>query len=336
MTLLRNAPMPATTRARDAGIDSDALASTVEPADRLRTTMAACRVRFRWPGTSRALSAGQRARAAEAFDADAQQLSAAKKLLDTGHEAYRAVTAVRSRITEFWRAGSLPYPEPGVRLWPRDRLEEFAARLSGFRAELELAAAALDRQYDTLRAQARDRLGSLYSEADYPPSLAALFSVAWDFPSIEPPPYLLALSPGLYEREQARVRARFEQAVALAEQAFTEELAGLVDHLAGRLSGTGPDGQPLVFRDSAVGHFQEFFERFRALSVRSDPELESLVERAGRVVRGVTPRELRDNPPLRQRVAEGLERVRAGLDVLLVERPRRRVLRDLPEAEARS
>ncbi len=335
MTTLMNAPTSIADRPRGGDTDRDHRTAS-EPAERLRTTMAACRVRFRWPGTSRALSAGQRALAAEAFDADAQRLSAAKKLLDTGHDAYRAVTAVRSRVQDYWRAGSLPYPEPGVRLLPRDRLEEFAARMTGLRAELELAAAALDRQYAALRDDARARLGSLYSEADYPPRLAALFGLTWDFPSVEPPAYLMALSPGLYEREQARVRGRFEQAVTLAEQAFTEELTGLVEHLAGRLSGTGPEGQVLVFRDSAVGHIQEFLTRFRALSVRSDPELEALVDRAGRLVRGVTARELRDSPPLRQRVAEGLERVRAGLDGLLVERPRRRVLRDVPDLEGRS
>ena len=62
--------------------------------------------------------------------------------------------------------------------------------------------------------------------------------------------------------------ARFEEAVQLAEQAFTEELSRLVSHLTERLAGSD-DGKPKVFRDSAVENLQEFFSRFRHLNVRS-------------------------------------------------------------------
>ena len=91
-----------------------------------------------------------------------------------------------------------------------------------------------------------------------------LFGVAWDFPNVEPPPYLVQLSPGLYEQERDRVAARFEEAVRLAEQAFTEEFARLVEHLTERISGVGEGGEPKVFRDSAVGNLVDFFERFSA------------------------------------------------------------------------
>jgi hypothetical protein len=39
------------------------------------------------------------------------------------------------------------------------------------------------------------RLGRLYNQLDYPHTLRELFQVAWDFPSVEAPPYLEQLSP---------------------------------------------------------------------------------------------------------------------------------------------
>ena len=51
-------------------------------------------------------------------------------------------------------------------------------------------------------------LGSLYNPADYPATLVGLFGVSWDYPNIEPPDYLLGLSPDLYRQEQERVQAR--------------------------------------------------------------------------------------------------------------------------------
>jgi hypothetical protein len=289
--------------------------------------MAACRVQFTWLGTQKALTPQQRAAAAEAFDAEGQFLSAGKKLIDTSHPAYRAVTAVRGKITEYWRSLTLPFTEPGVRLIKQEKVGEFASAMDEFKAELEGAVRDLDGHYAELRRAAAERLGSLYNEADYPEALVGLFAVAYDFPSVEPPEYLVQLSPTLYAAEQERVRGRFEEAVRLAEAAFLDEFAKLVEHLAERITGVGEDGQPKVFRDSAVNHLTEFFARFRELNVRSNEQLDALVERAQRAVRGVAPQDLRDSASIRQRVADSLGQVRAALDALLVDRPRRRILR---------
>jgi hypothetical protein len=297
------------------------------PAQRLRATMAACRVQFTWLGTQKALTHEQRAAAAEAFDAEGRFLSAGKKLLDTAHPAYRAVTAVRGKITDYWRSLTLPFPEPGVRLIKQEKVQEFVSVMDDFKAELDGAVRDLDGHYAELKHAAAERLGSLYNQADYPETLVGLFGVAYDFPSVEPPDYLVQLSPTLYAAEQERVRGRFEEAVQLAEQAFLDEFAKLVEHLAERVSGAGEDGQPKVFRDSAVGNLVEFFRRFQELNVRSNPQLDELVERAQRAVRGVAAQDLRDSAPIRQRVADSLGQVRASLDALLIDRPRRRILR---------
>ena len=112
----------------------------------------------------------------------------------------------------------------------------------------------------------------------------------------------------------------------LAEQAFFDELAKLVTHLTDRLSGT-EDGKPKVFRDSAVENLHEFFERFRHLNVGSSQELDDLVEQAQRIVRRVAPQQLRDNERLRQTVATQLSAVQSLIDGLMVDRPRRNILR---------
>jgi hypothetical protein len=308
-----------------------AASTTVTPAQRLRATMAAVRVSFTWMGTQKSLSPEQKAQAAEAFDAQGQFLSAGKKLLDTRHAAFRAVTAVRGKIESYWKGLSLPFPEPGVRLIKQDQVEDFARQMADFRTELDDAVRNLDQHYAELKSAAAIRLGSLYNPADYPETLVGLFGVAWDFPSVEPPDYLVQLSPGLYEQERARVAARFEEAVQLAEQAFLEEFARLVAHLTERVTDEGSEGK--VFRDSAVNNLVEFFERFRSLNVRSNDQLDALVSEAQRAVRGNSAQDLRDSARLRSEVSARLSRVQTSLDSLLVERPRRRILRTTTEPE---
>ncbi|HEY1065798.1 MAG TPA: hypothetical protein VGE52_06805 [Pirellulales bacterium] len=305
--------------------------SQVEPnaAVRLRTTTAAMRLSFTWFGVRKALSAEQKACAADAFGAEGDFVSAGKKLIDTRDPAFRAVGAVRRRTGSYFRGVSLPFPEPGVRLIRRGDLEEIDDRMRAFRIELSDAVVELNESFESLRSAARRRLGRLYNPDDYPASLLGLFDLAWDFPSIEPPPYLQQLSPDLYRQETVRVQARFDEAVRLAEQAFVEELSKLTSHLAERLSGED-DCKPKVFRDSAVENLTAFFESFRRLNIRSNAQLDDLVERAQRIVRGVAPQELRADASLRQEVGSQLAGVQAALDDLLVDRPRRRILRGGP------
>jgi hypothetical protein len=289
--------------------------------------MAACRVSFTWWGTQKTLTAEQKTVAAEAFDAEVGAISAGKKLIDTKHEAFRAVTAIRSKIVDYWKSLTLPYPESGVRLIKQEKVEEFARQMAEYQSELEEAVVNLDRHYGELVSTARRRLGSLFNAADYPESLVGLFGVGYDFPNVEPPDYLMELNAGLYAQEQERIRARFEQAVELAEQAFLEEFGSLVDHLCERLTGTRDDGEPKIFRDSAVGNLVEFFNRFRELNVRSNAELDALVERAQQVIQGIGAQTLRDHPALRAQVATQLSDVAGVLDGMMVDRPRRRILR---------
>ena len=307
-------------------------ATATSAARRLRTTMAAVRLSFVWFGVRKSLSPQQKEEAADSFGAEGSYLSAAKKLFDTKHPAFKAVTAVRGRALNLWKGLSLPDPEPGLRLIRQDDVPVFDVQMTTIRAELDEAVEQLNERYGELRSAARNRLGRLFNSADYPDTLVGLFQVEHDFPSIEPPEYLRELSPELFQQEQARVQERFTEAVRLAEEAFTGEFAKLVSHLTERLSGPD-DGKPKDFRDSAIENLSEFFQRFRTLNVRSSEQLDQLVEQARQIVRGVEPQTLRDNSLLRQQVAGQLSSVQAQIDGMMVDRPRRRILRSTATAE---
>ena len=272
------------------------------------------------------MTSAQKNQAADSFGAEGKFLSAGKKLLDTTHPAYKAVTTIRGRTIAYWKGVSLPFPEPGIRLIQQHSIHEFDAHIAGFRDELDDAVLELDRHYDELRMAARERLGELFDSSDYPASLVGMFAIEHDYPSVEPPNYLQDLSPELYEGECRRVQARFDEAVQLAEATFTEELTRLIEHLTERLRGD-TDGKHKVFRDTAISNLTEFFERFRMLNVRSNEQLDELVTNAQQVVQGVQPQQLRENANLRQQVTIGLSQVREALDDLLIDRPRRNILR---------
>ena len=93
-----------------------------------------------------------------------------------------------------------------------------------------------------------------------------------------------------------------------------------------RLTGE-TDGKPKVFRDSSVGNLTEFFARFQRLNIRSNADLDQLVQQAPNVVQGIQPPQLRDRQTLRKQVAGQLAQVEFSLDNLMVDRPRRNLIR---------
>src|SRR2546421_5112418 len=130
----------------------------VRAAERLRATMAAVRVSFTWLGVRKSLTQQQKSQAADTFGAEGGYLSAAKKLLDTSHPAFKAVTSVRSRAISFWKGISLPYPEPGIRLIRQDDVTSFSVQMTTLQAELAESVAQLSQRYQELKTAARQRL----------------------------------------------------------------------------------------------------------------------------------------------------------------------------------
>src|SRR6056297_1618389 len=297
-------------------LDEPESQTTQSQGGRLQAETTAVRLHIRWPGTRKSLSRDQKQQAAGAFDADSRALSAAKRLFDTSHPSFRAVSAIKTKAGSLWKGMTLPYIEPGVRLLRRGDVSEFDDRMIVIRGDLGEAVEELDRCFAELVDQARTQLGHLFDPADYPTSVSDLFAISWDFPSVTPPAYLRTVNPELYEQECQRVQAKFAEAVELAEQTFAEELSQLIGHLAERLSGS-VDGKPKVFRDSAISNLNEFFERFQHLSIGSNEDLDQLVENARQIVSGVDPQDLRDRSSMRDRMARSLTKVETSLDELM-------------------
>lgn len=314
-------------------IVSESPLETDTAAERLRRIAAAVRVSFTWWGVHKTLTTEQKEEVSQACGADLKFLTAGKKIINVRHEAYRRLTSLRTFIVSYWKGITLPYVEPGIRLIKQSDIARFNQSMEDLRTELHEAEVKLNALYSQIKTDARQRLGKLYNPKDYPEQIRGMFNVAWDFPSVEPPEYLMRLNPEIYQQEQERVARRFEEAVQLAEQAFINEFAKVVSHLTERLSAKD-DGEKKIFRDSAVMNLIAFFEHFKQLNFSSNAQLDDLVKQAQTIVNGVKLPELRNNDQLRQYVATQLAGVQSVLDGMLVDRPRRRIIRPNSNGDA--
>jgi hypothetical protein len=298
------------------------------PAESLRLNSAAVRVQFNWLSRSKSLTTSQLSQAAASFEADHRLLSASQRIFDARQPAIKKLTGLKGSITAYWKGCTLPYVEDGIRLLPRKRVGAFNDMMKEFADDLSAAVTELIDNYDVLKEEAKNRLGKLYNEGHYPePSeLGDLIKVSWDFPSIEPPFYLAQIDPDLYQQEKERAARRFEEAIDLAQNAFLQEFQTLVANLNERLT-PNPDGTKKIFKESSITNLLEFFDKFKALNVTSNEQLESLVYQARELVTGINGKDLRESELLRKDIAEGMQGLSNALAPLVVNAPRRRIIR---------
>lgn len=297
----------------------------VETANELRQTMGAVKLSFSWLGTQRKLSDLQTKQAADTFHAATDLVTASKRLIDTKNATYRTLTAIKSQASSYWRSMTLPYPQEGIRLIKQSDVAAFEDRMREYKEQLAAAASNLQLEYESIKEAAREKLGDLFNPLDYPPTLEGVFEIKWEYPPVEPPNYLMTFNPELYAQEQSRIQQRFEAAVVMAEDAFAEQLQEMIAHLIERLTDE-PDGTKKQFRASAIENFKEFYDNFRRMNVRSNAQLEGLIQQANDLVAGVDPADLRKNSGLRQSLSQQMTTVKTALDNMITNAPRRRVL----------
>jgi len=305
---------------------------TKQLAKTLKKQMGAVRLaKSRWQLTRR-LERPQVQKVANEFQADIRAIGASKKLIDPRAPKYRACCRIINEARTYWKSVTIPFPEDGIRLIRRDRMAKFAETMQQFKTSLVAAASELQAAYADIRVDAATRLGELFNSADYPDDITGLFDIQWDFPPVEPPNYLLEADPTgkLYQQQVDLMEARFQEAIAMTEDAFLKAFRDMVQHLADRLQWGEPDQEtgerkPLVFRDSAVENLQAFFEQFKALNVGSNHDLEKLVEQAQQIVGDKTAADFRKDLTERQAVQQGMAQITAKLDQMMVARPTRQM-----------
>jgi hypothetical protein len=291
------------------------------PGQFLRETTAATRVDFLWFGVRKSL-------ASDVKSLDHEQLGVQRKFLHTGKERIdsrqlliREITVIRTAIASSWRNSSVPFPERGVRLVRRDRIDAFIEMMTDHRKELADVVAELNAHYVELKSAERLRAGGLRSSGEHTDSLLGCFEVEWDFPSLEPPNYL---SPILFERERARVEAQFDESARMVEKMFLTDFFRLVAGLTDGISPVRDEGK--VFCEMAIRKLAAFSERFDALKVKRNPELEHLIAEAQRIVHGGDAQGKGDESELYREIAVHLGTLRSSINAMKESPPKRRVV----------
>lgn len=268
----------------------------------------------------RKMTDSQLAKTAMVFQADPKSVSGGRKLLNTKHELVAPVLSLMLEARYYVRDRSIDYPEKGVRLMKVKNVDSMVERIARYKQELAEMLEALDAGWEEIKQEAMERLGELYSEADYAQLPSTYVTIDVSFPAIKPDERLMKINPELYKQEQERIRARFEDAVSKAEAQAAEQVQELLGHFLERMK-PDAEGKTKVLRTSTLENIKHFVGMFRETSIGSNQALDALVDKVDQLTGGLDAVDIRKAAPEdRQKITEGFEKLKEIADTLVVDK----------------
>lgn len=291
-------------------------------------------VNFRRPGLRRNVSSGSDAFTTEA---DRAMLHVSKEIFKS--KAYTDIKKLDSDVRRALkkRTAGNSYLRSGIYLVNASALEGLEDYLT-VRAEVRLAATRnfAFEEYLKAKEEAKDRLGPLFVEEDYPTpdEIFAAFGLEWQvfsFPNVDG---LKELSPSVWKKESEKFKSLWAQALEASRQLLRVEVSDLVDGFVDAMTPDG-DGKTKRLHPSKIKNLQDFLGAFMTREVSNDTELRELVTKMQGALTGVDTKKLKSNEALRDAVSKEMADVKASLSklVTVVKPARKYALDDEDEAE---
>lgn len=229
------------------------------------------------------------------------------------------------KARNYLRKISLPFPIKGCVLVPKKLIPEIQEHLKEIEWHYNSAVEDFLYWYPQTVKDAKESLGELFDECDYPTQEAVKnkFRFQWRYITIGPS-VSRVLPPSIYKEEVKKFRELMEQARSEAITALREEFVGLVTNIADKLQ-NHDDGRPRRLRDAAVENLKQFLDNFSSRNIFEDAQLAELVEQCRGIITNTNANAIRGNTQVREEVHLQMEKILAGIDASLEDLPRRRL-----------
>ena len=223
-----------------------------------------------------------------------------KRLLPEHAPSYAEVVSIGGRIRSYYYSRTLKYDQLGVRLLPTMVYMEVADRMRAMKDEFDLAVSIFLTDYLNLKDRARDEMGTLYNEADYP-SLAELKGKFGVKLSVLPFPDAGQFGVDLPNDVLAGLRTEIDQHALASIQTANRDLVGrlyeAVSTMGNRLYAS------TNVRLDVANHVRELCELLPKLNFTDDPKLKHILEQAKVHLAAHDGAELKESRVLRSQVA---------------------------------
>ena len=253
---------------------------------------------------------------------DLELLKANKKILECGE--LQDIETFDLQTRNLVNSRAIPTEFRGTILLPLKALGETVKLLKARGAAREKLVQAFVARYDAILADMQQRLGAEWNPKNYKrvEQVEQQFSMQWQPFSFSTPEGLQGAEKQIFIEE---IQARGATMAEEIKLAMREMMAELVDHMVERLT-VKPGEKPKTFRDSLISNRRDFLETFDGRNeVIQDWQLKNLANTARDLLNGLDPETLRQSDTVRERIAESVQKIKAELDTMIVQRPSRKV-----------
>ncbi|MBF0232835.1 MAG: hypothetical protein HQK65_07335 [Desulfamplus sp.] len=255
---------------------------------------------------------------------DHSWVTASKKLVEPA--SLKPICKISTATRAWLNTKSLPFPVTGMVFIPKDLITTVDTKLHQFKNDFNNAVENFSNDYNDLREDAKEYLGNLFNEVDYPIDITSRFKFYWRFVILDiPNGDSKLLAPEVYAREEAKFMETMEEARCMAVDALREEFAQMVEHISERFTQDGV--KPKVFRQSAIDNFYEYFQTFKDRNIFQDNDLSQLVARAQSILNGTSTHRIRSDSRLKEIIRSGMSDIESSISEVF-NRPRRQIIMD--------
>lgn len=238
------------------------------------------------------------------YGADASAGNFSKKLLPK--KAVEDINKIATEARQLHLELTMPWKDDGRRLLPIGNYHDYRQRMNLLHQKFNDAVEEFTANYGTYVAEARDTLGAMFKEGEYPEvdTLKTKYSFRYD---VEPLPNgmdaRLDIDETALAEFQKEVEDRTAQLINESYQSVLKETATALKEFGERLQNYGTE-ESRVFKDALVINTQRIIESLKACNIFGNQEVAAIQAELEAVVGQYDPKTLRTDAAARKQAAE--------------------------------
>ena len=219
-----------------------------------------------------------------------------KRLLDQSD--IKPIRHAANDLRDCHKLMTLPWNNSGERLLPIRSIHAYQRGMDNRISKFNLCVEDFVRDYDTIKANAQNKLGSLYESHLFPSKdfVRDRFRAIYTLLPAPDASHLngsLFSDPGILEAMKANVDTEVQQRVKSAMEEPFRNIGEAMSQLAAKLKETDENGKPPIFHDSSLQKILDMVDVLPSLNITGDPALAAITDGLATALAGVTPKELR-------------------------------------------
>lgn len=248
-------------------------------------------------------------------------------------DTYQRITRIQNQARSYVLSRAI---ETGLRgavyALPTAFVSEVEDKLSEYVKAMKNEVATLCGEWpELIEVTAREQLGDLYRESDYPTvgQVAQSFGIEWSYLATDVPGELADISSGVFKREREKLEKEFEKATQYTKAIMRRTCLEFVTAFHGQLQPVDPTAKKKrPIHSTTLNKLVDFMETFSVRNLSGDEQMVEAITTMKSLLSGVTVNQLRSSESFRGCIESHISDAVLDIGKLVEDCPVRQIILD--------